>query len=145
MIRSFGVAVALVAAALLSGCAGVPMATPEADMAAKQYRPDPGMAALYVYRNETFGAALKMPVLLDGQPMGETASKTYLYRQVAPGQHVVTAKTEGDSTVSIDAAPGATYFVWQEVKMGMMAGRSELHVVDAATGKEGVAECKLAQ
>jgi hypothetical protein len=145
MIRSFAVAVALVAAALVSGCAGVPMAAPEADAAAKQFRADPGKAGLYVYRNETFGAALTMPVLLDNAPIGDTASKTYLYRQIAPGPHVVTAKTEGDSTVSIDAKPGATYFVWQEVKMGMMKGRSELHLVDEATGKAGVAECKLVQ
>lgn len=145
MFRSLGVAVALAVAALVSGCAGVPMATPEADSAAKQFRPDPGKAALYIYRNETFGAALKMAVVLDDQPLGETASKTYFYRQVSPGRHVVTAKTEGNSSVTIDAQPGQTYFVWQEVKMGMMSGKSELHVVDAAIGKAGVAECKLIQ
>ena len=145
MIRSFGVAVALVAAALVSGCAGVPMASPEQDTAAKQFRAEPGKAALYVYRNETFGAALKMPVVVDDMPVGETASKTYIYRSLTPGKHVVTAKTEGNSTVTIDARPGATYFVWQEVKMGMVSGRSELHVVDEATGKQGVAECKLVQ
>jgi hypothetical protein len=78
-------------------------------------------------------------------PVGETASKTYIYRSLTPGKHVVTAKTEGNSTVTIDAQSGATYFVWQEVKMGMMSGRSELHIVDEATGKQGVAECKLVQ
>ena len=38
---------------------------------------------------------------------------------------------------------GATY-VWQEVKMGFIAARGKLQVVDEATGRKGVAETALA-
>ena len=44
----------------------------------------------------------------------------------------------------VDAQPGNTYYIWQEVKMGMMSAGSKLHVVDAAQGKKGVGETSLA-
>jgi hypothetical protein len=144
MSRTLLAGLALLAAILASGCASVQMASPEQDAAAKSFTVKPGMANIYVYRNETFGAALKMPVALDGKLVGDTASKTYLLLPVAPGPHTVLSKTENDSTVQINAEAGRNYFVWQEVKMGMFAARSQLQLVDEATGKAGVAECNLA-
>ena len=38
------------------------------------------------------------------------------------------SKTEVDSTLTLDMQAGNTYFVWQEVKMGMFAARSALSV-----------------
>ena len=74
---------------LMGGCASVQMASDAEDQAAKQFQAKSNMARIYVYRNETFGAALKMPVSIDGQMIGETASKTYLVKDVAPGPHIV--------------------------------------------------------
>jgi hypothetical protein len=137
-------AVGVVAAvALTSGCATVQMASSEQDTAAKSFAVKPDKANIYVYRNETFGAAIKMPVALNGKPVGDTAARTYLLLQVEPGRHSVTSKSENDSGVTVDAAAGRNYFLWQEVKMGLMAARSNLQLVDEATGKAGVAECKL--
>lgn len=53
---------ALLSAALLSGCASVPMAEATADAQAKQFVAPKDAANLYIYRNETFGAAVKMPL-----------------------------------------------------------------------------------
>ena len=128
---------------LLSGCVSVPMASMELDTVAKNFAVKPGKANIYVYRNETFGAAIKMPVVLDGKLVADTASRTYMLLEVSPGSHIVTSKTENDATVTVDAAAGRNYFIWQEVKMGMFAARSALHQVDDATGKAGIAECKL--
>jgi hypothetical protein len=55
------------------------------------------------------------------------------------------SKTENDVTLDIDAQPGKNYYVWQEVKMGMFAARSALHLVDETTGEAGVKQCKLIQ
>jgi len=134
---------ALACAVLAGGCASVPMATPEQDAAARTYTVKPGKANIYVYRNETFGAALKMPIVLDGRLMADTAANTFMVLEVAPGPHVVISKTENEPKVTINAVAGRNYFLWQEVKMGAFAARSELHQVDDATGKKGVAECKL--
>ena len=134
---------ALAAVALASGCASVNMAPPEADTAAKSYAVKPGMGNIYVYRNEMLGAAITLPVELDGKAVGATASKTYFLLPVSPGKHTLGSKGESGSTLEVDVAAGRNYFVWQEVKMGMLSGGSALHLVDEAKGKAGVAECKL--
>lgn len=140
------IAACLVMASALGGCASVPMASADADAKAKTFvAPASGQAGIYVYRSETFGAAIKMPLLLDNQSIGDTAAHTYVFRQVTPGKHTIVSKTENDVTLDIDAQPGKNYYVWQEVKMGMFAARSALHLVDETTGEAGVKQCKLIQ
>jgi Protein of unknown function (DUF2846) len=140
------IAVCMLAAALLGGCASVPMASVDADAKAKTFvAPPAGQANIYVYRNETFGSAIKMPLLLDNQSIGDTGPHTYALRQVSPGKHTITSKTEKDATLDVDAQAGKNYYVWQEVKMGAFAARSALHLVDDQTGEDGVKQCKLIQ
>jgi len=114
------------------------MASPEQDAQSKTFSVKPGKANIYVYRNEVLGAAIKMDVSLDGKPVGQTAAKTFFALEVAPGKHTL----QGDSALDLTAEAGKNYFVWQEVKMGFIAG-NKLQLVDEATGKAGVAECKL--
>jgi hypothetical protein len=134
-------AVALVAASLV-GCASVPMGDAKQDAALKTYTVAPDKAGIYIYRNETMGAAIKMDVAVDGAPIGQTAANTYLYKEVTPGKHTVVS--QGADKLDVDAAPGTLTFIWQEVKMGMMAAGSKLHLVDATQGKKGVNETQLA-
>jgi hypothetical protein len=129
--------------ALASGCASVQMASPDRDAEAKSFSVAPQKANIYVYRNEVFGAAIKMPVALNGRLVGDTASKTYIRLEVPPGEHTLVSKAENDAVAKISAVAGRNYFVWQEVKMGMFSARSALQEVDEATGKAGVQECKL--
>jgi hypothetical protein len=143
MFRSILIAASLLGASLVTGCASVQMASPAEDSAAKAYKVDSTKANIYIYRNETFGAALKMPVTLDNASVGETASKTYIFRQVNPGTHAITS--QGKDTLTLETTAGNNYFVWQEVKMGLVSGGSKLNLVDEAKGKAGVAECKLIQ
>ncbi|TMA30277.1 MAG: DUF2846 domain-containing protein [Deltaproteobacteria bacterium] len=133
------------AAVLASGCASVPMASHEADAAAKKFEVPSGRANLYVYRNESFGGAVRMSVQFDGAVLGDTAANVYLYTPIAPGPHTIVSKSEDDSQLTIEAKAGANYFLWQEVKMGLWAARSALQQVDDAKGRAGVAECNLAK
>jgi hypothetical protein len=126
---------------LLPVAAIVPKASPEEDALAKAYKTNPSKAGIYIYRNDR-SVAYKAPVLLDNVWIGDNVPKTYIFRQVDAGTHVITSWTENDATLSLDAKAGNNYFVWQEVKMG---ARSQLHLVDEATGKSGVAECELVQ
>jgi hypothetical protein len=114
------------------------------DAELKAFKPSPDKAQLYVYRNESFGAAIKMTVLLDGRILGDTAAKTYLYSEIEPGNHRLTSKTENDSVLDFTAVGGRIYYVWQEVKMGLWSARSSLQMVDEQTGQAGVRECRLA-
>ena len=137
---------AAAALAALAACASVPKAPPERDLAAKQFAaPMPGQAALYVYRNESFGAAAKMGLILDGAYLGDTAANTFHWVTVAPGKHTLVGKAENDAVLEFEANPGQNVFVWQEVKMGVWSPRNRLELVDEARGKAAVAECSLAE
>lgn len=128
---------------LLSGCASVPMASSERDSQAKTFAVKSGLSNIYVYRNESMGAAVKMDVELDGKLVGQTMAKSYFALEVSPGKHTLISKAENDSILDVNAEAGKNYYVWQEVKMGFMYARNRLQLVDEAIGKAGVAESKL--
>lgn len=131
-------------AATLAGCASVDMGDAQQDAAAKQFAAPKNAAGIYVYRNESMGAAVKMDVEIDGKPVGQTAANTFLYKEVAPGKHTIASKAENTDSVEIDAQPGTLHYVWQEVKMGVLYARTKLHLVAENEGKKGVNETKLA-
>ncbi len=77
MFRTFALVAAMAVAFILGGCTTVPMADPGQNAALKSFPPPkPGMAGLYVYRNETFGGAIKLPLVLDGASLGASAPRT---------------------------------------------------------------------
>jgi hypothetical protein len=135
----------VVAVALSTGCASVQMASTDRDVAAKSFATKADKANIYVYRNESMGAAVKMDVTLDGKPLGQTASKTYFKVEVPAGEHTLISKAENDSVLAVKTDAGKNYFVWQEVKMGVLYARSALQLVDESTGKTAVQECKMIQ
>lgn len=132
-------------ALLLTGCASVPMASDAEDGAAKTFAAKPDRANVYVYRNETFGAAIPMTVSINGRVAGQTGPQTYFMWEVEPGLHEVASHAETVSTLQLTTQPGKSYYIWQEVKMGLFMARSLLQQVDEETGRKGVLECKRAQ
>ena len=144
--------ITLLAMACLTFPVGFPVAaivqraSPEEDALAKTYQTNPSKAGIYIYRNDRL-VAYKAPVLLDNVWVGDNVPKTYIFRQVDAGTHVITSWMENDATLTLDAKAGNNYFVWQELKGGPFAPPrgSELHLVDEATGKAGVAECELVE
>lgn len=138
----------LLAASLLaagtSACVSIPRAAPEHDRAAKTFAPPPGKANLYVFRDESMGAAVKMSVILDGRILGDSGSGTYVLAAIDPGPHRVVSKApEADAVLDFTAEADKNVFVWQEVKMGVFSARTALHLVDEKSGRERVATCEL--
>lgn len=77
--------------------------------------------------------------------IGQSAANTYFYKEVVPGKHKIESLTEGsENKVEIDVKAGTLTYIWQEVKMGMWAAASKLHLVSPEQGKKGVMETKLA-
>lgn len=126
----------------MSGCASVPMASMDEDAKAKSFVVQKDKSNIYVYRNESLGSAIPMTVALNGKVAGQSAAQTYFLFEVDPGAHEVSSISENTSTVKLIAVAGKSYYVWQEVKMGMWMARSQLQEVDEQTGRKGVAECK---
>jgi len=128
-----------------AGCATTQMASPEADAEAKRFMVPEGQSRIYVYRNETFGSAIKIALALDGRLMGSTAPHTYFAWDVAPGKHEITCSGENNIRLTVDAPSGRAVYVWQEMKMGMLSAGCALNLVDGTTGRSGVMDCKRAQ
>lgn len=135
----------LLVAVLASGCASVPMASPDMDMQAKQFQVPSGKSRIYVYRNENMGGAIKIVITLDGKVLGSNAAKTYFAQDVAPGKHDVGCIAENTASVSVNAPSGKPVFVWQEVKMGTWSPKCAMIQVDDQVGRNGVLESGLAQ
>jgi len=126
----------------------VPTANLDSDAQAKTFATRPGVAQIYLYRNESFGAGFKMEIFLDNNEVAATLAKTYVVLEVPPGEHTVAASSGRNvSAINVLAEPGNHYFVWQEIKFGMEAGffapQTLLHLVDEQTGEAGVRQCEL--
>jgi hypothetical protein len=128
----------------LVGCASVPMGDPKQDAALKGFSTKPDVAGIYIYRNESMGAAVTMDVSIDGKMLGKTAANTYLYKEVKPGKHTITSDAENLDSIELNTVAGKLYYIWQEVKMGFLYARNKLHVVNDEEGKSGVLDTKLA-
>ena len=109
MIRQIASIIFLIS--LLGGCASVPMGDAGRDSSLKSFSSKPNVASIYVYRNETMGGAIRMDVSVDGKLLGQTAAKTYLYAEVEPGSHAITAMSENSDRIDIDAIAGHVYYV----------------------------------
>lgn len=141
-IRHIAVA-AIVIACLVSGCASVNKAGRDASEQAKTFSPITDKAVVYIYRDEILGSAIKLHVSVDGIAVGDTGPKSFLQLALPPGPHTITSRGEKISSLSLDTQAGKTYYVWQEVKMGMWSANSMLHQVDTDKGQDGVRECAL--
>jgi hypothetical protein len=133
----------ILVAVFLTACSSLPKASMEQDAAAKSFALYKDKSTIYIYRNEMFGAAIQMDVLVNNKPLGKTGPKTYFSLTVPPGKYSIISKSESDSILNLEVEAGKNYFVWQEVKMGVLFARSLLQFVDESKGKSGVQECSL--
>ena len=144
--RKLIVVASLIISAFLHGCATVPMASVESDKERKEFSaPSQGTAGLYIFRNSALGSALKKSVYVDGQLVGETAQMTYFYKEVQPGERLLSTESEfSNNDLTLDAKIGQNYFVRQYIKFGLFVGGANLEIVSDEEGKKGVLQCKLA-
>lgn len=142
MLKKYFVLFLVISAAFFSGCRSVPMAKPELDAAAKEFKTNPNGAQIYIYRNELLGGQIKIDVRLNGVEVGKTLQNTYILLEVPPGKHKLESESENTSVLELDTEKGKNYFVWQEAKVGLWLARNKLQSVDESTGKKGVLECK---
>jgi len=127
----------------IGGCASVPLADDVRDREAKSFAVKPGKANLHVFRDDTAGAAVFIDVLLDGIPMGRSGPLTYFAFEVDAGSHTLASRAENEASITLAVESGRNYFVRQESLPGWLYSRTRLRVVDEATGRAGVASCRL--
>lgn len=146
MFVKFAVAAAL--AALVTGCASVPMESKEASDQAKRFSPpSQGNAGLYIYRTAGVGAALKKDILVNGKCVGESAQNVFFYEEVKGNQeHTISTESEfSPNEIKLAVVEGVNYFIRQYIKMGVFVGGANLEVVNEIEGKEVVKNLEMAK
>ncbi len=133
--------------ALITGCASVKMESKEASDKLKQFAP-PGIgnSGLYLYRDSSFGTALKKDILVDGQCVGESAPNVFFYTEVTGGKvHVISTESEfSPNTLALMVEAGKNYFIRQYIKMGLFVGGADLEAVSEEKGKLAISQLQLA-
>ncbi len=98
-----------------------------------------GEAVIYVYRHGEFqGSAVTFKIKVDDELVGKLKPNGYVYATVPPGRHLVSCKTEAESTVEINARPNGTYYIESETVMGFWMGRPKLFMVDPEIGRANI-------
>ena len=145
----FGKVASIAAVALLfTGCASVPMTDTTASSQAKKFaEPAQGKAGIYVCRDGNLGAALKKDIWVDGECLGESASKVFFYKEVAGDKdHTISTESEfSPNILTLHTKSGTNYFVRQYMKMGLFVGGANLELVEQAKGKAAVQELGMAK
>ncbi|WP_421247010.1 DUF2846 domain-containing protein [Aeromonas sanarellii] len=131
---------------LVSGCASIDIdkAPASLDAQAKAFSTNASYAQVYVYRNETLGAALSMPVTVNGKLAGSTGPNSFFKFDLPEGKHTLTSQGD-ESILTIEAKKNKNYYVWQEIKIGVLSAGSKFQLVDDSKGQVGVKECSLIQ
>ena len=128
---------------LLTSCANIRYADVEGDELAKQFSTITEKANIYIYRNQDVGINTNISVSVDGVPVGNTDRETFILTTVAPGEHTISAKAENVDELRIVTSAASNYFVWLEVRLGVVTNRAHLHLVDEDEGRRGVTESSL--
>lgn len=132
---------------IFTGCASVKMESKDASDKLKQFgAPSAGNAGLYLYRDSSFGAALKKDIQVDGKCVGESAPNVFFHTEVAGGKvHVISTESEfSPNTLALMMDAGKNYFIRQYIKMGLFVGGADLEAVSEEKGKMAVAQLELA-
>jgi hypothetical protein len=141
------VATAMVSAlTLVAGCAtATPAVTAAEDALPKSFHVGPDEAGIYIIRSERVGGAIPLDVLIDGQRLGATVARSYLYAVVTPGVHTVDSLGDVRHTLEVEVKPGTIAYLSQVVELSYLtAPRTRLRRVNDAQGREWVMALKAA-
>jgi len=101
-------------------------------------------ADVYVIRNSSIGSLVKIGVECNGVAIGSTKAKQYVYTVLDPGYYTFVSKTpENSASLGITLEAGKTYYIKQQVKMGIIAARTGLELMNDLDGKKALNDCKL--
>lgn len=129
---------------LIKAHAEAGLASPAADKQAKQATPPAGSALIYIFRNEDPPVESVVPVVLDGQRIGETRPRTFLLATVAPGTHYLVSGNEVITNLSVECAAGKTYFISQKALGGVYPVRTELVLANPESARRTIDRSQLA-
>ena len=135
----------LVISLMTISCASTSKASDDKSTAAKQFETLPEKGVVYVYRpGRAVGAAAQSQIKINGIDAGGTGPGTFFKWELSPGTYAFSAfTTESSAIIEIEVKENEHYFIRQDERIGLAAGRVTMVVQDEATGMAGVSKCKL--
>lgn len=105
----------------------------------------PDKGRIYVYRPaKLWGAGLWPRIRLDGEPIGKPIAGRFFFKDVAPGTHEITIRTEVSRRLVLAIAAGQARHVRVSARLGWLIGRFRLELVAPATAEAEMQELMLA-
>ena len=128
---------------LLSGCVAVGKVSMEMDQAAKELVPPEGKALVYLMRTSALGSAVAMDVECNRTYIGTTGSHRFIYVVLDPGAYEFAGMAENVCALNLDVEAGQTYYILQDVLMGVLMARCRLILLDQEEGRDRLERCAL--
>jgi len=125
-------------------------ATPEQRTAALAFAPDPGKAALYVYRTQFVGKAVGINVDVDGRQAAQLKSPRFTRIALTPGVHklelylgVPDKKKPGANTQELNVAAGDVVIQKIEIEPQMVGAVIKATRTDAQKARSEIGSAKM--
>jgi len=116
---------------------------PLTDEAAKNLAPIEGKAIVYFIRPSSLAKLVTIGVECDGNGLGSTKPKQYIYAILDPGKHTFTSHTENHASLDLTLEAGKIYYIQQKIKVGLVVARVGLEVMNESDGRKALNDCKL--
>ena len=109
----------------------------------RNLQPPPDKALAYFIRPTAAGTIIRMHMSCDGNPIGSTQGKQFIYTFIDPGKHVFRTTAENKDELTMLVEPGKTYYFEQKPEMGFFIVRNRLERLEDAKGRAKLTKCKL--
>lgn len=135
----------LITAFFMTNCAGTSKAPESKSMEAKNFEIPADRGSVYLYRTgRMVGAAGQLMVKVNNIDAGGTGPGTFFKWDLKPGTYTFASSTgESSAVIQIEVKAGEVYFIRQDARMGIDAGRVTMKEVSDSKGKNEVASLKL--
>ncbi len=100
-------------------------------------------ALIYVMRPTMIGYKINSKLAVDGEWKGVNRGKTYFFFTLEPGEHYFCSESENQDYLKLFVEAGKTYYLQQQVEMGLMKARTNLVVMTEENGKKKLADVNL--
>jgi Protein of unknown function (DUF2846) len=121
--------------AVAAGCASGPKYS---EMKSKIPALKNGEGRVFVYRDSIFGAAIQPKVFINGVEVGTSQSNGFFYVDRPAGDYKISSATEVERSLSFVLAAGETKYIQSSISMGLLAGRINFELINAAGGETAV-------
>lgn len=119
-----------------AGCASTPQASPERDAEAKEFRPDPRSAAVYIYRSD-LDRGDSTVLHVNQKLIGSTLPGAFFVVRLRSGVHTLSGVANDQGRLTLKVSAGELYFV----RLSVRGGISRFEQVSAEAGQREILRC----